>query len=73
MTLTVFFNLELIDHEDGILAKFDFPNNDYSLENSIHFRTSGSRYTPFHQAFMKHYQTLCNIELKPEYQMVKTK
>lgn len=65
--------VSIIKQKDDILVKFDFLNKDFSLENSIRFRTRGSRYTPFHQAFMKHFQTVCDIEILPEYQRVKTK
>lgn len=60
--------------ENGIFIEFDFKNVDMNLENSIRFRNSGSRYTPFNQVFMKHFQSLCEMESKtPEGPKVKVK
>lgn len=56
--------VSISNFQNQIQIEFDFKNIDMYLENSIRIRNRGSRYHPFNQAFMKHYQTLCNIDEK---------
>lgn len=67
-------SVSILKENNQIVIEFDFQNKDMCLENSIRFRNRGSRYTPFNQAFMKHYQSLCETDFKvPEEPKLKVK